>query len=94
MGIRFEWDSDKSKKNLLKHKVSFEDACTIFGDPFALTILDHEHSDNENREITLGMSQNVILLVVCHTDRSGRIRIISARRATKSEERQYQENRR
>jgi len=92
MRLQFEWDKTKALNNIKKHHISFEEACTIFADPNALTIVDSSHSDNELREITIGLSKKITLAVVCHTDRNGRIRIISARKATKNEKFQYMEN--
>ncbi len=87
--LLFEWDSVKAQSNLRKHGVSFDEAATVFADPFALTILDAEHSRDEVRELTLGSSYWSRLVVVYHTDRQGRIRIISARKADKGEVAQY-----
>jgi uncharacterized DUF497 family protein len=92
MGLRFEWDANKALSNLRKHKISFEEACTVFGDPNAITITDSEHGQGEPREITIGASNKMTIAVVCHTDRSGKVRIISARKATKKEQKQYSEN--
>ncbi len=96
MRYYFEWDPQKAKANIQKHKVSFERACTIFKDPQALSIYDEEHSEKEDRWITLGMDINGNLLVVVHTfdqinENSCKIRIISARKATKREIKQYNE---
>jgi len=89
--LLFEWDEQKAKQNLLKHKVSFDEACTAFGDPFSLTIYDPLHSDEEDRFVLLGKSYKNRLLVIVHTERNDRIRIISARKATKNEKKQYEE---
>jgi uncharacterized DUF497 family protein len=89
--LLFEWDAKKSLANLKKHGVSFEDASTVFADPNALTIPDELHSKNEARELTIGTARSTRILVVSHTDRHNRIRIISARKATKKELKQYQE---
>ncbi len=96
MQFNFEWDPDKAKLNRQKHKVSFELAATIFSDPTSLTIYDEEHSESEDRWITLGISQNGNLLVVIHAfneidNETANIRIISARKATKRELKQYKE---
>jgi hypothetical protein len=88
--VRFEWSQDKAAANLAKHKVSFDEATSIFGDPLAVTIDDPDSSTNENRLLTKGMSQRWKLLVVAHTYEEGVIRIISTRRATKNERRQYE----
>jgi uncharacterized DUF497 family protein len=91
MGLLFEWDEEKSRNNLRKHGVSFEEASTIFGDPLSVTIDDPQHSAREQRWVTLGHSAKHRLLAVVHTDRVGRIRIISARMATRSEREAYEE---
>jgi uncharacterized DUF497 family protein len=87
----FEWDEAKAKTNLEKHGVSFEQASTVFGDPLSLTIHDPLHSDEEDRFVTIGVSADFRVLVVVHTDREGRIRIISARLAAKREMKDYEE---
>ena len=89
--IRFEWDENKNAINKKKHKISFEEAQTVFYDPDALIIDDPEHSQEEERFIILGVSANANLLVVCHCYRESDtvIRIISARKATKSEANKY-----
>lgn len=86
----FEWDPAKAKSNEAKHGVSFEQAETIFEDPMAITYPDPDHSNTEEREITIGKAEDQIILTVAHTERSGRIRLISARRATKAEQRRYE----
>ena len=88
--MRFEWSAEKAAANLAKHKVSFNEARTVFGDPLAITIDDPDSSADENRLVTKGMSERWRLIVVVHTYREGVIRIISARRATKNERRQYE----
>ena len=89
--IRFEWDNNKNEINKKKHKISFEEAQTVFYDSEALLINDPEHSLDEERFIILGFSEKANLLVVCHCYRESEsvIRIISARKATKSEAEQY-----
>jgi hypothetical protein len=87
----FEWDSQKAQTNETKHNVSFHEAATVFGDPLAVTFQDPDHSVNESRFITLGLSRFNQWLVVSHTDRSGKIRNISARRMTKKERKIYEE---
>ncbi len=89
----FDWDREKEKKNISKHDVDFDEASSIFNDPIYITFLDEEHSTNEERYITIGLSSKGRLLLVAHTDRNNHIRIISARKATKNEERFYQEAR-
>ncbi|HBF86149.1 MAG TPA: hypothetical protein DDW54_00560 [Clostridiales bacterium] len=93
MNIVFEWDENKNKINESKHKVSFEEAKTVFYDENALVINDPEHSLDEERFVILGFSGKANLLVVCHCYRSENmvIRIISARKATKKEEKYYEE---
>lgn len=91
MGLLFEWDEEKSRNNLRKHGVSFEEASTIFGDPLSLTIDDPQHSMREQRWVTLGHSVKHRLLAVVHTDRGNRIRLISARMATRRERKTYEE---
>lgn len=91
MGLRFEWDDEKSHANFRKHGVSFDEASTIFGDPLSVTIDDPRHSIREPRWVTLGHSARHRLLAVVHTDRGRRIRIISARVATRYERETYEE---
>jgi uncharacterized DUF497 family protein len=86
----FEWDPEKAKQNLARHGVSFEEASTAFSDPLSLTIFDPDHSAEEDRFVLLGASDKGRLLVVAHTDRDERIRIISARLATGRERRSYE----
>ncbi len=92
MKPRFEWNSDKADRNLRKHGISFEEAGTVFDDPLFITVLDEEHSVDEERYITLGLSGTGRLLLIAHTDRQGAIRIISARKATKKERGFYEES--
>jgi uncharacterized DUF497 family protein len=87
----FEWDPDKAEKNISKHDVDFDEASSVFDDPMFITFLDEEHSIDEERYITIGLSNKGRLLLVAHAERSDRIRIISARKATKNEEKFYQE---
>ena len=89
--MEFEWDPAKAKANLKKHGVSFHEASTIFGDPLALTFNDPDHSTGEHRFLTFGYSRISRLLVVSHTDRHGKTRIIGARKATKQERGTYEE---
>lgn len=90
--LLFEWDPNKAKGNIESHGVSFDEASTVFRDTLSLNIYDPLHSDQENRYILLGNSFLKRLLVVIHTERSERIRIISARKATLKERIQYEEN--
>ncbi|MHB1455972.1 MAG: BrnT family toxin [Armatimonadota bacterium] len=83
----------KAEKNLDKHKVAFFEAATVFADNFNITFPDPDHSADEERFVTMGISQNGRLLVIAHTDRDGRIRIISAREMTRNERHYYEENR-
>lgn len=86
----YEWDLKKAQANLRKHHVSFEDATTVFLDPFAVTYPDPDHSDEENREITIGHSAGQRLLFVSHCPRGEGIRLISVRKATRKERKQYE----
>ena len=88
--LTFEWDDKKAYQNIKKHGISFEEATTVFGDPFSITIYDPLHSKEEDRFVILGMSNKNRILVVVHTERNDRIRIISARKATKKERKQYE----
>jgi len=88
---QFEWNHDKAKTNAQKHQVDFDEASSIFNDPQYITFLDEEHSVDEERYITIGLSNRNRLLMVAHSERNDRIRIISARKATKNEEKFYQE---
>ncbi len=93
--INFEWDASKAQANLRKHVISFERAATVFRDSDAMTLYDREHSEGEDRWITLGLDMHGILVVICHMwsareDGYVRCRIISARKATKHEAKQYQ----
>lgn len=88
--MQFEWDPGKAKKNLKKHKVSFEEAMTVFYDPLSATFDDPDHSDDEERLITIGYSSRSRLLVVSHTERGKTIRIISARTATAHERKKHE----
>lgn len=89
--MEFEWDADKAARNLAKHDVSFQEAATVFGDPLSMTYYDPDNSDEEDRYITIGHSSTGQVLIVSHTDREDRIRIISARRATRKERKSYEE---
>ena len=89
--LQFEWDENKAIKNVEKHRVSFQEAATVFNDLMFITFVDEEHSVDEERYITTGLSSRGRLLMLAHTDREGQIRIISARKATKKEEQYYAE---
>ncbi|MHB8880095.1 MAG: BrnT family toxin [Thermodesulfovibrionales bacterium] len=88
--MEFEWDPDKSESNLKKHGITFHEASTVFGDPLALTFNDPDHSIGEHRLLTFGLSRINHLLVVVHTERRGKTRIISARRTTRQEREIYE----
>lgn len=88
--MEFEWDLDKASENERKHGVSFEEAATAFGDPLSLTIRDPDHSDDEFRFILVGESYAGHLVVVVHAERGAKIRLISARLATRRERRFYE----
>ncbi len=92
----FDWDAKKVRANLKKHQVSFRLATAVFNDPLAVTIFDEEHSDNEERWVTIGRVPNSTVLVVVHTtiqvsNTELHIRIISARRADREEMRNYEQ---
>ena len=89
--MNFEWDPAKASTNLRKHRVSFHEAATVFGDGLAVTWDDPDHSESEKRFVTMGMSNARRLLVVAHAERGGNIRIISARKATRREQEDYEE---
>ena len=91
MALEFEWDPVKAELNLKEHGVSFDEATTIFRDTLSMTISDPDHSDYEDRFIDIGMSHRRQLLVVSYTERKDKIRIISARRATRAERKNYEE---
>lgn len=91
MGQTFEWDEEKDLLNQRKHGVSFEEAKTVFNDPRSLTIADDQHSDEEDRYLDLGISSRGRLIVVSYTEREPNIRIISCRKATKSERKTYEQ---
>lgn len=88
--MEFDWDPQKAAANLAKHKVSFEEAATVFGDPLGRIVADPRHSAEEERLALLGLSQSMGLLAVLYVDRGEAIRIISARRATRRERRNYE----
>ena len=88
----FEWDENKEKSNLRKHKISFDEAESVFSDMFSVTISDPDHSVEENRFIDIGMSENNRILVVVYVEREENIRIISARKATRAERKIYEQD--
>jgi hypothetical protein len=89
--VVYEWDAKKAKGNRRKHRVSFEDAATVFLDPLALTFPDPYHSLEEEREITIGRSSRQQVVFVSHCRRGDRVRIIGARKTTRGERKQYEE---
>ena len=88
--LTFEWDPEKEKSNLEKHGVSFVEAASAFRDLLSITIDDPLHSNHEERVVLVGMSHKGRLVVVVHTERGDNIRIISARKATKKERKDYE----
>lgn len=89
--MEFEWNPEKAQTNLRKHRVSFEEAQTVFNDPMFITVLDVEHSITEDRYITIGQSNRNRILLIAHAEKNGRIRIISAREVTRYERNFYTE---
>ncbi len=89
--MEFEWNPDKAILNLEKHGVSFQEAATVFNNPLSVTFPDPDHSIGENRYVIIGISRFERLLIVAHTDRGEKVRIISARKATRQERRFYEE---
>ena len=92
MALLFEWDPKKARSNLAKHGVSFDEAGTAFGDALSITVMDPLHSEAEERFVLVGCSYRNRLLVVVHAESGDRIRIISARVATKRERLDYEES--
>lgn len=88
--MRCEWNPGKERRNQAKHGIGFEEAATVFGDSFALTWVDREHSVDEERSLTLGYTETHRLVIVAHTEREERTRIITAREATPIERRLYE----
>ncbi len=88
--IAFEWDPTKARANLRKHGVSFQDAATVLRDPLSITIYDPDHSEEEDRYITIGTSGSDRLLIVAHTVRGDRVRIINARELILAEREAYE----
>lgn len=89
--MHFEWDPEKASRNVRKHRITFEEASTVFFDPLSVTGRDPEHSAGERRFVTFGLSSAGRLLVVAHTEGNRRIRIISAREATRPERKLYEQ---
>ena len=92
MGILFEWDATKAQQNIKKHGVTFDEASSAFSDPLSRTIIDPLHSVNEHRFVLIGRSCKDRLLVVVHAEKGDKLRIISAREASKRERMNYEEN--
>ncbi|MCG8605667.1 BrnT family toxin [bacterium] len=90
MALTFEWDEEKSESNLRKHGIHFEEAKTVFNDPFAITIVDPDHSDEEDRYLDIGLSRTGKVLVVWYTERNDNIRLIGCRKATRTERKVYE----
>ena len=92
MELVFEWDPRKDQANWTKHRIRFIEATSVFGDPLARIFADEEHSAKEQREIMVGHSRSKRLMLVCFSEREdGRVRIISARRTTRREQRDYED---
>ena len=91
MEIEFEWDPGKEERNERKHGVSFHEGATVFGDALSWTFPDPDHSEDEERFLTIGLSSQGRILIISHTDRGIKTRIINARPATPSERRDYEE---
>lgn len=90
--MNFEWDESKADSNLSKHSITCDDATTVFGDPLAITFADPDHSIEEERFLTFGRTSDGKFLVVSHSDRNDRIRLISAREMTRTERSDYEQN--
>jgi uncharacterized DUF497 family protein len=93
LALLFEWDEGKARSNEAKHGISFDEASTLFSDPFSLTIADPLHSFEEDRFVTIGWSVRARLVVAIHADREDALRIISARLATSRERQVYERQR-
>ena len=91
MELTFEWDEEKDRSNRSKHGISFDEAKTVFNDPLSITIVDEAHSEEEDRYIDIGSSAQGRVIVVSYTVRGPNIRIISCRKATKSERLTYEQ---
>ena len=89
--LDFDWDESKAAANVKKHGISFEEAKTVFGDPFSVTIDDPAHSANEYRFVDIGTSPSGMILTVAYAERGQKIRLISCRKATKAERKIYEE---
>ena len=91
MGLKFEWNPSKAADNSRNHKVSFEEAATVFDDPLSAIVADPDHSAEEDRHLIIGLSNRRRLLIVSYTERGNTIRMISARALTTKERQQYEE---
>lgn len=89
--MEFEWDPEKAARNDRKHGVTFREAASVFGDPLATTVADPDHSEYEDRFLTVGRSNYGRMLIVAHTDRGDSVRIINARELTRAERKGYEE---
>jgi len=89
--VDFEWDKNKSRTNLSKHGISFDEAKTVFDDPLYIDFYDPDHSENEQRYIMFGTSERGRVLMVSYTERGNRVHLISARKATPAERESYEE---
>ncbi|OFW08951.1 MAG: hypothetical protein A3H96_23070 [Acidobacteria bacterium RIFCSPLOWO2_02_FULL_67_36] len=92
MSLEFEWDPSKAEENLKKHRLGFDEALSVFADPSARIFDDPHHTGDEAREIIVGYSQRQRLLLVSFTERAPKVRIISARKATKRERQEYEQS--
>lgn len=92
VGLTFEWDPYKASSNLQKHGISFAEATTVFDDPLSATVSDPMHSTDEDRYLIIRLSNHGRLLIVAFAERAERVRIISARRLTIQEQRQYEQS--
>jgi uncharacterized DUF497 family protein len=90
--VIYEWDPRKARSNLRRHRMSFDEAASVFFDPLAITFPDPDNSGEEFREITIGRSTRQRVVFLCHTQRGDRTRLISARKATRAERKQYEES--
>ena len=91
INLDFEWDEAKAVANLKKHRIGFEEAKTVFADPFSITVDDPKHSIDEQRFVDIGVAANGKVLVVSYTRRGEKIRLISCRKSTKAERKIYEE---
>jgi len=92
MALRFSWDPAKAASNLRKHRISFAEGATAFGDPLSITVPDPDHSAGEQRYVLIGFTERGRLVVVAHVERGDEIRIINARFPTRRERKTYEED--